>query len=70
MLNSQARPPGLTGNKHREAAHMERKLEIIARMVANGYKLMGRTPAELAAIFTESDLLAFERQFMSWRDSK
>lgn len=49
---------------------MERKLEIITRMVANGYKLMGRTPAKLAAIFTESDLLAFERQFMSWRDSK
>ena len=49
---------------------MERKLEIINRMVSNGYHLMGRTPDDFAAIFTETELEGFENQYMSWRDAR
>lgn len=47
--------------------NMEKKLEIIRRMVANGYHLMNRTAEELASMFTVEDLEAFEQNFNEWR---
>jgi hypothetical protein len=41
---------------------MEKKMEIIRRMVANGYHLMNRTAEELASIFTVDELEEFERR--------
>ena len=42
---------------------MEKKLEIIRRMVANGYHLMNRTAEELASIFTAEELEHMEQRF-------
>jgi hypothetical protein len=46
---------------------MEKKLEIIRRMVQNGYHLMNRTAEEMASTFTVEDLEAFEQNFNEWR---
>ncbi len=46
---------------------MEKKLEIIRRMVQNGYNLMGRTAEEMASIFSADDLKAIEKRFNEWR---
>lgn len=47
--------------------NMEKKLEIINRMVENGYHLMNRTAEEMASMFTVDDLEAFEQNFNEWR---
>ena len=46
---------------------MEKKLEIIHRMIANGYHMMYGTVEEMAEIFTVEDLEAFEKRFNAWR---
>ena len=47
--------------------NMEEKMEIIQRMVENGYHLMNRTAEEMASMFTVEDLEAFEQNFNEWR---
>ena len=42
---------------------MEKKLEIIQRMINNGYHLMNRTAEELASIFTAEELEHMEQRF-------
>ena len=42
---------------------MEKKLEIIQRMINNGYHLMNRTVEELASIFTAEELEHMEQRF-------
>jgi hypothetical protein len=42
---------------------MEKKLEIIQRMINNGYHLMNRTAEELATIFTAEELEHMEQRF-------
>jgi len=49
---------------------MEKKLEIIRRMVENGYHLMNRTAEELASIFTVDELEEFERKHNERRAKK
>lgn len=49
---------------------MEKKLEIIRRMVENGYHLMNRTAEELATIFTVDELEEFERKHNERRAKK
>lgn len=46
---------------------MEKKLEIINRMVENGYHLMNRTAEEMASMFTVEELEAFEKRHNEWR---
>ena len=46
---------------------MKEKLEIIRRMVENGYHLMNRTAEEMASTFTVEDLGAVEQNFNEWR---
>lgn len=46
---------------------MEKKMEIIQRMVANGYHLMNRTAEEMASTFTVEELEAFEKRHNEWR---
>ena len=48
---------------------MEKKLEIINRMVKNGYHLMNRTAEEMASMFTVEELEAFEKRHNEWRKS-
>lgn len=48
----------------------EKKLEIIYRMVENGYHLMGRTAEELASIFTLEELEEFERKHNERREKQ
>ena len=45
-------------------------MEIILRMVENGYQLMNRTPEEMASIFTVEELEAMEKAFNEWRGTK
>lgn len=45
-------------------------MEIILRMVENGYQLMNRTPEEMASIFTAEELEAMEKAFNEWRGTK
>lgn len=49
---------------------MEQKMEIIQRMIDNGYHLMGRTAEEMAQIFSVEDLKAIEERFNEWRANK
>ena len=49
---------------------MEKKLEIIRRMVENGYHLMNRTAEELATLFTVDELEEFERKHNERRAKK
>ena len=49
---------------------MEKKLEIIQRMINNGYHLMNRTAEELASIFTAEELEHMEQRFNERRASK
>ena len=49
---------------------MEKKLEIIQRMINNGYHLMNRTAEELASIFTAEELEHMEQRFNERRVSK
>jgi hypothetical protein len=49
---------------------MEKKLEIIRRMVQNGYHLMNRTAEELATIFTAEELEHMEQSFNERRMNK
>jgi len=48
----------------------EKKLEIIHRMVRNGYHLMNRTAEEMASIFTLEELKEFERKYNERREKK
>lgn len=45
---------------------MEKKLEIIRRMVQNGYKLMNHTEEEMANTYTVEDLENFEKHHAEW----
>ena len=49
---------------------MEAKIEIIVRMVGNGYQLMNRTAEELASLFSAEELLNMEKKFAEWRAEK
>ena len=49
---------------------MERRIEIVNRMVANGYHLMNRTAEEMAEMFDEETLLEFERSFNQYKENK
>ena len=48
---------------------MKEKMEIIQRMVENGYHLMNRTAEEMASTFTVEDLKAFEKRHNELRKS-
>lgn len=48
----------------------DKKLEIIYRMVRNGYHLMNRTAEELASIFTLEELEEFERKHSERREKQ
>jgi len=48
----------------------EKKLEIIRRMVENGYHLMNRTAEEMASIFTLEELEEFERKHSERREKQ
>lgn len=49
---------------------MEQKMEIINRMVENGYRLTNRTAKELANTFTVEELANMEKKFNEWRTQK
>ena len=49
---------------------MNERLEIVNRMVANGYHLMNHTAEEWAGMFDKDTLLRFEENFMAWKKAQ
>lgn len=49
---------------------MERKMEVLAYMVENGYHLMGETMEDWCEPFTEEEVWRFCQAFLAWKDQQ